>query len=107
MSDAPDSAPVTGSIMIAWPPPINARCMTPGGGRTRSWPFAMSASMTGSVSAVLHHHALAADVADARRVDGLLQVQAAIHQVDQHLHVPLRLDVAAHHAVRHQQLCRP
>ena len=103
LSEAPERAPVTGSIMIAWPPPINARCMTPGGGRTRSWPFAISASMTGSVSDVFQHHALAADIAEARRVDRLLQIQAAIHQIDQHLHMSLRLDVAAHHAIGHQE----
>ena len=89
--------------MIAWPPPISARCMMPAGGITRSWPRATRAAITDGGQVVLHHHASAADVADARRVDRLLQVQAAIDQVDQHLRVPLRLDVAAHHAVGHQQ----
>ena len=59
--------------------------------------------MTGSVSSFFHHDAPAADVSHPRRVNGLLQVEAAIGQIDQHLCVALRLDVPAHHAVRQQQ----
>ena len=89
--------------MIAWPPPISARCMMPAGGSTRSWPRATRSAITDGGRRVLQHHAAAADVADARRVDRLLQVEAAIDQVDQDLRVPLGLDVAAHDAVGHQQ----
>ena len=39
-----------------------------------------------------------ADVLDARRFAGLLHVHAEVDQVHQHLHVPLRLHVAAHDA---------
>ena len=35
---------------------------------------------------------------DPRRVAGRLHVHAEVDQVHQHLHVPLRLHVAAHHA---------
>ena len=89
--------------MIAWPPPISARCMMPGGGSTRSWPRATSSATTDGGQGVLQHHAAAADVANPRRVDRLLQVETAIDQVDQDLCVPLGLDVAAHDAVGHQQ----
>jgi hypothetical protein len=45
-----------------------------------------------------------AQVAEARRVEGLLQVHPEHEQVQQDLHVALRLHVAAHDAVAHERL---
>ena len=49
----------------------------------------------------------AADVLDAGGVAGRLHVHAEVDQVHQHLHVPLRLHVAAHHAEARTTACRP
>ena len=43
-------------------------------------------------------------VVEARRVAGLLQVHAEVDEVDDDLHVALRLHVAAHHAEAHERL---
>src|SRR5215471_9030204 len=53
---------------------------------------------------VLHHHTVAAAVAESRSVNRLLQPHSKVQQIGQYLYVALRLNITTHHSKRHPQL---
>src|SRR5262249_20685224 len=53
---------------------------------------------------VLHHDAAAASISESGRINGLLESNAHIQQVCEHLHVSLRLNISPHHSEGHPEL---
>jgi len=82
--------PFAGSIMIAWPSPIDDRS-TPGG-EALGWPRAISRAFSFAGHCcrnfILEPDVPTAHITVARRINRLLQPHSKIDDVDQHLNGP-------------------